>query len=89
MLSRRVLCLLVSKQYRFRRDSGRGTTSRFLPDRHRKGKPRVRLLAFISADSQINRRASTEAGVQRYFKVAAPSLQQMLKALDQLGLIEK
>jgi hypothetical protein len=43
MLSRQPLCPLVSKQYRFRRDSDRGTTSRFWPDRHRKDKPRVRL----------------------------------------------
>ena len=46
-------------------------------------------LAFIWAYSQINRRAPAEADFQRYFKVTAPSVHQMLKTLDQLGLIKK
>ena len=46
-------------------------------------------LAFIWAYSQINRCAPAEADFQRYFKVTAPSVHQMLKTLDQLGLIEK
>ncbi len=46
-------------------------------------------LAFIWAYSQINRRAPAEADFQRYFKVTAPSVHQMLKTLDQLGLIDK
>src|SRR5665647_1214475 len=46
-------------------------------------------LAFIWAYTQINRRAPAEADFQRYFKVTAPSVHQMLKTLDQLGLIEK
>jgi hypothetical protein len=46
-------------------------------------------LAFIWAYSQINGRAPAEAGFQRYFKVTAPSVHQMLKTLDQLGLIDK
>jgi DNA-binding MarR family transcriptional regulator len=46
-------------------------------------------LAFIWAYSQINRRAPAEADFQRYFGVTAPSVHQMLKTLDQLGLIEK
>ena len=46
-------------------------------------------LAFIWAYSQINRRAPAEADFQRYFKVTAPSVHQMLKTLDHLGLIEK
>lgn len=46
-------------------------------------------LAFIWAYSQINRRAPAEADFQRYFKVSAPSVHQMLKTLDQLGLIQK
>jgi DNA-binding MarR family transcriptional regulator len=46
-------------------------------------------LAFIWAYSQINRRAPAEADFQRYFKVTAPSVHQMLKTLDQLRLIEK
>ncbi len=39
--------------------------------------------------SQINRRAPAEADFQRYFQVTAPSVHQMLKTLDHLGLIEK
>ena len=46
-------------------------------------------LAFIWAYSQINRRAPAEADFQRYFQVTAPSVHQMLKTLDQLGLIDK
>ncbi len=46
-------------------------------------------LAFIWAYSQINRRAPAEADFQRYFQVTAPSVHQMLKALDHLGLIDK
>src|SRR5204863_3717897 len=46
-------------------------------------------LAFIWAYLQINRRAPAEADFERYFKVTPPSVHQMLKTLDQLGLIEK
>jgi DNA-binding MarR family transcriptional regulator len=46
-------------------------------------------LAFIWAYAQINRRAPAEADFQHYFRVTAPSVHQMLKTLDQLGLIEK
>ena len=46
-------------------------------------------LAFIWAYAQINGRAPAEADFQRYFKVTAPSVHQMLKTLDHLGLIEK
>ena len=46
-------------------------------------------LAFIWAYSQINRRAPAEADFQRYFEVTAPSVHQMLKTLDHLGLIDK
>jgi len=46
-------------------------------------------LAFIWAYSQINRRAPAEADFQRYFRVTAPSVHQMLKTLDQLRLIDK
>jgi DNA-binding MarR family transcriptional regulator len=46
-------------------------------------------LAFIWAYSKINRRAPAEADFQRYFKVTAPSVHQMIKTLHQMGLIEK
>ena len=46
-------------------------------------------LAFIWAYSQINRRPPAEADFQRYFKVTAPSVHQMLKTLHQQALIEK
>lgn len=46
-------------------------------------------LAFIWAYWQINGRAPAEADFQRYFKVTAPSVHQMLKTLDQLDLIHK
>ena len=46
-------------------------------------------LAFIWAYSQINGRAPAEADFQRYFKVTAPSVHQMIKTLHHLALIEK
>jgi DNA-binding MarR family transcriptional regulator len=46
-------------------------------------------LAFIWAYAQIHRRAPAQADFQHYFKVTAPSVHQMLKTLDQLGLIQK
>ena len=46
-------------------------------------------LAFIWAYSQINRRPPAEVDFQRYFRVSAPSVHQMLTRLEQLGLIGK
>jgi DNA-binding MarR family transcriptional regulator len=46
-------------------------------------------LAFIWAYSQINRQPPAEADFQRYFRVSAPSVHQMITKLDQLALIEK
>jgi DNA-binding MarR family transcriptional regulator len=46
-------------------------------------------LAFIWAYARINGRAPAEVDFQRYFKVTAPSVHQMLTKLEQLGLIEK
>ena len=46
-------------------------------------------LAFIWAYSQINRHAPAEADFERYFKVTAPSVHQMIKTLHQSGLIER
>src|SRR4029077_10998076 len=46
-------------------------------------------LAFIWAYSKINNQAPAEADFQRYFKVTAPSVHQMLKTLDQIGLIQR
>jgi DNA-binding MarR family transcriptional regulator len=46
-------------------------------------------LAFIWAYSQINDRPPAEADFQRYFKVTAPSVHQMLKTLEKVGLIQK
>ena len=46
-------------------------------------------LAFIWAYAQINRRAPAEADFKSYFGVTAPSVHQMIKTLDRLGLIQK
>jgi DNA-binding MarR family transcriptional regulator len=46
-------------------------------------------LAFIWAYSQINRRAPAEADFQRYFRVTAPSVHNMIKTLDRSGLIDR
>lgn len=66
-----------------------------LLDQDRPAKPALftakqgQYLAFIWAYSKINDRAPAEADFQRYFKVTAPSVHQMLKTLDQSGLIQK
>jgi hypothetical protein len=59
--------------------------------KRRHGSPPGRASTSLSygAYARINRRAPAEADFQRYFKVAAPSVHQMLKTLDHLGLIEK
>ena len=46
-------------------------------------------LAFLDAYTKVNGRPPAEADFQRYFKVTAPSVHQMLKTLDQNGLIQK
>jgi DNA-binding MarR family transcriptional regulator len=46
-------------------------------------------LAFIWAYAQINGRAPAEVDFQRYFKVTAPSVHQMLNTLYKLALIDK
>ena len=66
-----------------------------LLDQDRPAKPALftakqgQYLAFIWAYSKINDRAQAEADFQRYFKVTAPSVHQMLKTLDQIGLIQR
>ena len=46
-------------------------------------------LAFIWAYAQINRRPPAEADMQRHFDVTAPSVHQMVIALERLGLIRR
>jgi Mn-dependent DtxR family transcriptional regulator len=46
-------------------------------------------LAFIRAYALINGRPPAEADLQRYFGVTAPSVHQMIKLLEQLGLIRR
>jgi Mn-dependent DtxR family transcriptional regulator len=46
-------------------------------------------LAFIHYYTKINGRSPSEADMQRYFKVTAPSVHQMILALDRLGLISR
>lgn len=66
-----------------------------LLDQDRPAKPALftakqgQYLAFIWAYSKINDRAPAEADFQRYFKVTAPSVHQMLKTLSEIGLIQK
>ena len=42
-------------------------------------------LAFIYHYTKINRRAPAEADIQRYFSVSAPSVHQMVVALEAAG----
>ena len=46
-------------------------------------------LAFIHAYIQVNGRAPAEADLQRYFRVSAPSVHQMLVTLTRKGLIQR
>ena len=46
-------------------------------------------LAFIYYYTKLNRQPPSEADVQRYFKVSAPSVHQMIIALEQAGHIER
>lgn len=46
-------------------------------------------LAFIRAYSVINRRPPSEADMQRFFGVTAPSIHQMVLTLENRGLIAR
>ena len=46
-------------------------------------------LAFIYLYSKLNRRPPAEADIEKYFRVAPPTVHQMIKKLDEKGLITK
>ncbi len=46
-------------------------------------------LAFIYHYSKLNRRPPAEADIEKYFRVAPPTVHQMIKKLDEKGLITK
>lgn len=46
-------------------------------------------LAFIYAYNRISKRPSAEADMRRYFEVTAPSVHQMVVALEKAGLIKR
>jgi Mn-dependent DtxR family transcriptional regulator len=46
-------------------------------------------LAFIYAYSRIFRRPPAEADMQRHFRVAPPSVHQMVLTLERVGLIRR
>jgi repressor LexA len=46
-------------------------------------------LAFIQAYTKIHGIAPAEADMQRYFKVTAPSIHQMVLTLEKRGLISR
>jgi len=46
-------------------------------------------LAFIYYYSKINGRSPSEADMERYFKVTAPSVHQMVVTLEKLGFISR
>jgi len=46
-------------------------------------------LAFIYHYTKINRRPPAEADIQKYFQVSAPSVHQMVLALEAGGFIER
>ncbi len=46
-------------------------------------------LAFIYAYSTIHRQPPAEADMQRFFRVTAPSVHQMVLQLERLGLIRR
>jgi Mn-dependent DtxR family transcriptional regulator len=46
-------------------------------------------LAFIAAYSKLNRRPPAEADFQRFFKVTAPSVHNMIVTLERRGLVRR
>jgi Mn-dependent DtxR family transcriptional regulator len=46
-------------------------------------------LAFIYAYTRVLGRPPAEADIQRYFKVTAPTVHQMVLTLERLGLIRR
>lgn len=46
-------------------------------------------LTFIHSYCKINRRPPSEADIQRYFNVSAPTVHQMVLALEAAGHIER
>ncbi len=46
-------------------------------------------LAFIHSYSKINRRAPAESDLEKYFRVAAPTIHQMVLKLEEKGLISR
>lgn len=46
-------------------------------------------LAFIHAYTKLNRRAPSEADMQRFFEVTPPSVHNMVLALEKRGLISR
>ena len=46
-------------------------------------------LAFIHNYTKIHRQATAELDLERYFRVSAPSIHEMIKTLERNGLIEK
>ena len=46
-------------------------------------------LAFIYYYTKVNRQPPSEADVQRYFSVSAPSVHQMIISLEKVGHIER
>ena len=46
-------------------------------------------LAFIYLYSKLNRRPPAEADIEKYFRVAPPTVHQMIKKLDEKGLITR
>ena len=46
-------------------------------------------LAFIYYYTKLNRQPPAEADMQRYFKVSAPAIHQMVVTLEKKGFIER
>lgn len=46
-------------------------------------------LAFIYYYGKLNRQAPSEADMQRYFEVTAPTVHQMVLTLERLGFISR
>jgi DNA-binding MarR family transcriptional regulator len=51
--------------------------------------PQGQYLAFLYAYTQLNRRPPAERDFQEYFQVTAPSVHQMILALERLGFIRR
>jgi len=84
-LEARIFAIQTSSSNKASRDTGNSTSSQQPNYTAKQGQ----YLAFIHYYSQIHGQPPAEADMQRYFKVSAPAVHQMVLMLEKQGLIER